>query len=43
MDRESGWTYNPSKNAIGFGKKIQWSFQAVGTRVKVSYEVATPK
>jgi len=43
MDREKGWTYNPSKNAIGFGKKVQWSLQPTGTRVKVSYEVATPK
>ncbi len=39
-DFETGWSFDPKKNAIVLGSKINWSSQPSGSRVKVSYTAA---
>ncbi|MGZ3804181.1 MAG: vWA domain-containing protein [Pseudobdellovibrionaceae bacterium] len=40
MDYHKGWSFDPQKNAILLGDKIDWSSQAIGSRVKVFYTAA---
>lgn len=40
MDAETGWSFDPSVNAIRLGPKIDWSSQPNGSRVKVFYDAA---
>jgi len=37
---DKGWTYDPYKNAILLGEKIEWSPQPSGTKVRVTYDAA---
>ncbi|MBS1970242.1 MAG: VWA domain-containing protein [Bdellovibrionales bacterium] len=37
---ETGWSFDPKRNAIILGSKINWSSQPSGSRVKVSYTAA---
>lgn len=39
-DPEKGWSFDPAKNAIILGSKIDWSTQPSGSRVKVFYLTA---
>lgn len=41
MDYEKGWSFDPKKNAILLGGKINWSSQPSGSGVKVFYSAAT--
>lgn len=36
-DYENGWSFDPKRNAIILGSKINWSSQPSGSRVKVFY------
>jgi hypothetical protein len=40
MDAEKGWLFDPKKNAIVLGDKIDWSSQPSGSRVMIHYETA---
>jgi hypothetical protein len=40
QDYETGWSFDPKKNAIILGSKIKWNSQPSGSRVKVSYTAA---
>jgi hypothetical protein len=40
---DKGWTYDPYKNAIILGEKIEWSSQPSGTKVRVTYDAAQYK
>lgn len=37
---ETGWSFDPKRNAIILGSKINWGSQPSGSRVKVSYTAA---
>lgn len=37
-DAESGWSYDPSENAINFGRKIVWTDQPPGTNIEVGFD-----
>lgn len=37
---ETGWSFDPKRNAIILGSKINWGSQPNGSRVKVSYTAA---
>lgn len=39
-DYDTGWSFDPKKNAITLGSKINWSSQPSGSRVKVFYNAA---
>ena len=39
-DYEYGWSFDPKRNAIILGSKINWSSQPSGSRVKVFYNAA---
>ncbi len=39
-DYHSGWSFDPKKNAILLGDKIDWSSQPSGSRIKVFYNAA---
>lgn len=36
----TGWSYNPSKNAIQLGSDIDWANQPIGSKIRVFYEEA---
>jgi len=38
---ENGWSFDPKRNAIILGSKINWGSQPSGSRVKVSYTAAS--
>lgn len=40
QDFEHGWSFDPKKNAIVLGSKIDWAAQPFGSRVKVAYSSA---
>lgn len=40
-DAKKGWSFDPKRNAIVFGDDVQWSTQAPGTKVKITYEAIT--
>ncbi|MBX3022902.1 MAG: VWA domain-containing protein [Bdellovibrionales bacterium] len=40
MDAESGWSFDPTINAVRLGRKIDWSSQPNGSRVQVFYDAA---
>jgi hypothetical protein len=39
-DYHKGWSFDPKKNAIVLGDKIDWSSQPSGSRIKVFYSAA---
>lgn len=39
-DPDTGWMFDPQKNAIILGEKIDWASQPFGSRVSVQYEAA---
>lgn len=39
-DIDYGWSFDPKKNAIKLGSKIDWASQPAGSRVKVFYNAA---
>jgi hypothetical protein len=43
QDYHKGWSFDPKKNAIMLGDKIDWSSQPSGSRIKVFYNAATFK
>lgn len=40
QDYQTGWSFDPKRNAIILGSKINWGSQPNGSRVKVSYTAA---
>lgn len=40
QDASKGWSFDPAKNAIILGSKIDWTVQPSGSRVKVYYSAA---
>jgi len=39
-DFETGWSFDPNKNAIILGSKVDWNSQPSGSKVKVFYSAA---
>jgi hypothetical protein len=39
-DADKGWSFDPKRNAIILGEKIDWNSQPFGSRVSVQYETA---
>ena len=39
-DSEMGWIFDPARNSIVLGKKIQWEAQPEGSKIKVYYNAA---
>lgn len=41
-DPEKGWSYDPARNAILLGDKIDWASQPIGSQIKVKYDAVNP-